>query len=583
MRRPLLFLAVSLCFGCIVSFLLFKNIFIGAAAAASFLGINFFTTERHLSIINAGFFIIGIISFFMYFNFVVPKSGYLDLRIITQTSYSSMGSFQGRNIMLIGNIKDFKAGDRVRVYGPYKQDINYGEGILGYVSVNRSEKLKNDLVSSFYSLKRKAYDSFSANIGSENTAYVMSICFGDTSYLSETEKDSLKQLGIIHAVSVSGFHMAVIYSIFEKSLGIYIAIILSVLYTIFTGSQSSTIRALIMIIILKLSKKAWKRYDKLSSLALSAMIILTLKPYSYMNIGFVLSYLSILGIFLFCDKFKKVLILLPVKLNENISLSLSSQIFTLPYVAMTLHNVSTAFLLGNLLLIPIFTVVILLGNLGLLFINFKFMFSIICDALNVVLTAIQGGTELLSEISPAMSYFSYEEGLALIIIFICYMLFKHGYRKAKYFPILVLIVIFFEGFTLFPEVQFLNFGKSDSVIIKYHTKSILFTYEFSVKRIETIKKQFRVTRVVSMKDAPYSIKMNNLYYYVSSPENGMINVCSINGDKQIIFERIKQVPALNQSYDIILVPDFGESSITNYDKEKMICYKLLFGVPVRSY
>ena len=163
------------------------------------------------------------------------------------------------------------------------------------------------------------------------------------------------------------------------------------------------------------------------------------------------------------------------------------------------------------------------------------------------------------------------------------MLYKHGYKKAKYFPVLVLIVLFFEGFIIFPEVQFLNFGNSDSTIIRYHTESILFTYEFSVKRIEDIKKQFRVTKVVSMKDAPYTIKMNDLYYNVSSPDKGLIDVYYINGDKQVMFVRLKQMPALKQSYDIILVPDFGESSITNYDKEKMICYKLIFGVPIRIY
>lgn len=58
-----------------------------------------------------------------------------------------------------------------------------------------------------------------------------------------------------------------------------------------------------MIIILKLSKKVFRKYDSLSSISLAAIIILLNKPYYILDIGFMLSFLSTLGILLYNKKY----------------------------------------------------------------------------------------------------------------------------------------------------------------------------------------------------------------------------------------------------------------------------------------
>jgi len=48
----------------------------------------------------------------------------------------------------------------------------------------------------------------------------MALCYGDTGYLSKSQKSEFQQLGVVHAVSVSGFHMAVIFKVLESLIGL---------------------------------------------------------------------------------------------------------------------------------------------------------------------------------------------------------------------------------------------------------------------------------------------------------------------------------------------------------------------------
>jgi len=110
---------------------------------------------------------------------------------------------------------------------------------------------------------------------------------------------------------------------------------------------------------------------------LAAIILLIIRPFSILDIGFMLSFLCVLGIIVYNKKMKKVLYKLPSALNESFSLSLSSQIFSTPYAIVALKTFSLGFLFSNLLLLPLYTVVVVLGNIGLVCSAFYKIFNLI--------------------------------------------------------------------------------------------------------------------------------------------------------------------------------------------------------------
>ncbi|MCD3295425.1 ComEC/Rec2 family competence protein, partial [Clostridium botulinum] len=275
----------------------------------------------------------------------------------------------------------------------------------------------------------------------KKSSIIMACCYGDTKYLSLDTKNEINRLGISHIISVSGLHIALVYKILESIFGIKIALIMSFVYMIFTGAKAATIRAYIMIVVLKFSKVVYKNYDSLSALSLAAIILLIMKPYYVMDIGFNLSFLATLGIILYNKKIKRVLYKLPTKINEGLSMTLSAQVFSMPYAMGTLNNISMFFILGNLILVPIYSMVILIGNIEVIFFNSDTAFDMFSKVLYSLLTAIDGGTYLLLKITPNVVQYNYFYEVSILSIFITYILYKHGYKRIIYFPIFVMCLV----------------------------------------------------------------------------------------------------------------------------------------------
>ena len=82
------------------------------------------------------------------------------------------------------------------------------------------------------------------------------------------------------------------------------------------------------------------------------MILTIFKPYSIFEISFHLSYLATLGIILMNKKMNNMLYKFPGKLREGISIALSAQIFTVPYLLLIFRDLSLNFIIGNLCLVP---------------------------------------------------------------------------------------------------------------------------------------------------------------------------------------------------------------------------------------
>lgn len=203
---------------------------------------------------------------------------------------------------------------------------------------------------------------------------------------------------------------------------------------IFTGAEAATIRSYVMILILKLSKVFYKNYDGLSSLSLSAIIIFIIKPYYVLDIGCTLSFLATLGIIIYNGKIQRALYMLPKELNENLSVTLSAQIFAMPYTMCTIENISMFFIPGNLMLAPLYSFVVLLGTLGIIFVKFDMLFRIITSLLYSTMISIEGGTYLLLKIAPSLSEYNYFYGIVMLAMFMSYVFIKHGYKELMYFP-----------------------------------------------------------------------------------------------------------------------------------------------------
>lgn len=567
MRRPLVYYAISCFIACLSMSVLYENVIIGAVIAASFFAILFFTIDSKALIINILFFIITVISFQMYFNIGINDA--VEVRITEKKDYYSLGNYKGRKILLAGKTSKLKEGEKIKAYGNFEGNKDYIRGIVGKYNVKNYIVLKNDFLYYLYDIKRNIYIKFKEKLDEDKSAVIMALCYGDTSYLSQNQKTDFKKLGVFHAVSVSGFHMAIIYKVLEITLGLKFAIIASFIYILFTGIQASAIRAFIMIFILKFSKVVFKNYDSISSLSLAAIILLIIKPYYVSDIGFMLSFLATLGIILYYRKMLKLLYKLPKKLNESLSITLTSQIFSLPYIAFTIQNFSPGFILGNLLLLPMYSFIVILGNIALLVPSINFIFDILVIGLNFILTSIDGANYIILKFYHSIMNLCYLDGVAFILMYFSFLMYKHGYKKYKYLPVFILIAMLIKGYNFIPQVYYFGFYNGEGIVVKYKTESIMIcNYEqSSAKDVINLKEEFDIDKVITNPHENSLVKINNDFFIkVIGNKDSYINIGIYDKDKKFIF-----VSSNVKEYGINL---HKVQSIIKFPENKLIRYNL---------
>lgn len=436
MKRPLVYYFVSVYIGCFLLLILMKGyVLSGSILAAILLGIVFFNEDKKEFLVITTFFIIGCFSFYLYFSINIGHE--LEGRVIENKKGYYIVNYKGRKVELYGKLNNLKDGERIVAKGNFKSEEDYFKGIVGKYNIIEYRKKGSDFVQGLYNFRDKLYIKYSKALDEKKASIIMACCYGDTKYLSFDQKKEFNELGISHIISVSGFHIAVVYKFLEVFLGVKLSLIVAFIYMIFTGAKAATIRAFIMILVLKFSKITYRNYDSLSALSLAGLMLIILKPYYILDIGFNLSFLATLGIILYNKKFQRYMYRIPQSINEPLSMTLSAQVFSMPYVMCTIKNVSMFFIPANLILIPIYSIVILLGNIGILLFKINSLFKLNISALYSVLTSIDGATYILLKLSPPTTEYNFLYGVFMLALFMNFIFVKRGYKNLRYFPVIM--------------------------------------------------------------------------------------------------------------------------------------------------
>lgn len=216
-------------------------------------------------------------------------------------------------------------------------------------------------------------------------AFARALLLGDTSKLSYALDTRLKVTGIRHVAAVSGLHISIFFAIIctmtfrKRYLTAALGLPLLVLFAAVAGFTPSVNRACIMCGLMVLAQLFSREYDGPTALAFSALVLLMQNPYVISSVSFQLSVASVAGIFAaapgiqgyfarFLPKGKSRKSRFLQAATSGVSVSLSSQVFTLPLCAYYFGAVSLVGILTNLLVLwvigPIFWGLIVLCLCG---------------------------------------------------------------------------------------------------------------------------------------------------------------------------------------------------------------------------
>lgn len=206
---------------------------------------------------------------------------------------------------------------------------------------------------------------------------------------------SFSLTGTLHVVAISGMHvvvLGVLIMAFLKGLGFsrqYWVLLLApalVAYTVGTGMSASAMRACVMAVVFWTAPLVSRKPDGPSALAAAALLILAFNPAQIFDIGFLLSFVAVAGLMtlypLWMRPVRAALAADPWQVQPapfwkrwgraaglyaaSLAVaSIAAWLVTTPLSARTFNVVSPVGLLGNLLVIPISSLVLLTGVLSL--------------------------------------------------------------------------------------------------------------------------------------------------------------------------------------------------------------------------
>ena len=200
-------------------------------------------------------------------------------------------------------------------------------------------------------------------------------------------------------IAVSGSNVALVITfsniliikLFGKRYSDYISIFFVILFVLISGGSPSVVRAGIMAILSLIANILFKQSDSIMNVMSSSFFILMYNPLSILNIGFLLSFAGTLGILIFSKEIYNI-ISKYIKISfiaETISLNLSAQIIILPITLYFFNTLSFVGIIANLFIIPVTSILTLLGIILLLISIFSIkLASIFALILNPIINYI---------------------------------------------------------------------------------------------------------------------------------------------------------------------------------------------------
>ena len=259
-------------------------------------------------------------------------------RIIIQGDFSSRTLPTTHNTSILLTITgefdsriDIQIGDTIIVDGlirpPRKKVFEYDFDEVAYnknigtswiahthsnkVFITRNANFIHNMINTCYNVISQRIDS----IFTEQTAgFIKAVILADRTGLSYEDRNKFSLAGVAHILALSGLHIGIIsaallflISVFKPNRWVKFILfsIFVIMFVFLTGFQPSTIRAGAMAILFIFGKVIYRETNMLNVASIVLLGVIVFEPSLLYFVGFQMSLISVLGIFLFYDVIRK--------------------------------------------------------------------------------------------------------------------------------------------------------------------------------------------------------------------------------------------------------------------------------------
>ena len=201
-----------------------------------------------------------------------------------------------------------------------------------------------------------------------NNQFAKALMIGQKNTIDPATLEAYSALGIMHIIAISGMHLDLVANYLTKITGwlprnkylqlvelIFLITVIST-YTLIANASPSVVRAALYFCLFKIGGYFNLHRYILNGIAGGLLIMLLFHHQTIWHIGWQLSYAAVIGIHIVHPLINNIFKLnnpLIKSIWNNFSITMSTQITTLPLLVYYFHTISTGIILSNMLMIPL--------------------------------------------------------------------------------------------------------------------------------------------------------------------------------------------------------------------------------------
>ena len=283
-------------------------------------------------------------------------------------------------------------------------------------------------------------------------AVVSALTIGEKTDLTPELKAMYSAAGVSHVLALSGLHVGILSCILlwlfypltylkhGRKILPFLVVCLLWFFAFISGLSSSVVRAVVMYSLYTLASFcSEERFSGMHSLVLAAFLMLIYNPFFLFDISFQLSFTAVFSILAFYPLFSRWLCIKNCVLRyvwNTLSLSVSAQLGTLPFILYYFGSFPTYFLLANLVVVILAGGILMLTLVALCVASVPMVGSTVMTLLEWCTSVLNESTRWVQQLDGSQItsvYLSSSQACLLTAVIICfYLCWASGiHRKAS--------------------------------------------------------------------------------------------------------------------------------------------------------
>lgn len=257
-----------------------------------------------------------------------------------------------------------------------------------------SEKLYGKSLYLCGQIRESIEKNIASNLDGPQKVLAQALCLGGHySELGEKRMKDFAYTGLIHILSISGSHIALLLALIYglgrlvklgKRTCLILGILVACIYCCIVGGDAPVIRATMMSILMCMAYVKGRLYQAKQALCICAIICLVYDPFSLFDVSFQLSFGATYGLLIWGKVLYERIQWLPRWIKTPFVLCVSAQLLILPLQLYYFHYISIASLLAACIVAPLLDISIVLIFVSTL-VSYVFPISLIWSLVDVLL------------------------------------------------------------------------------------------------------------------------------------------------------------------------------------------------------